>query len=62
VRIGGKFNGRIFAPNVVLDSSAEITGRVFHTNVTVASGARIDGRMPWRPVNFFASLSHLPEE
>ncbi len=62
VRIGGKFNGRIFAPNVALDSSAEITGRVFHTNVTVASGARIDGRMPWRPVNFFESLSHLPEE
>jgi cytoskeletal protein CcmA (bactofilin family) len=62
VRIGGKFNGRIFAPNVVLDSSAEVTGRVFHTNVTVANGARIDGRMPWRPVNFFESLSHLPEE
>jgi len=62
VRIGGKLKGRIFAPNVVFDSSAEVTGRVFHTNVTVANGARIDGRMPWRPVNFFESLSHLPEE
>lgn len=61
-RIAGKLNGRIFALNVALDSSAEITGRVFHNNVTVAKGARIDGRMPWRPVNFFESLSHLPEE
>jgi cytoskeletal protein CcmA (bactofilin family) len=61
-RIGGKLNGRIFAQNVAFDSSAEVTGRVFHNNVTVAKGARIDGRMPWRPVNFFESLSHLPEE
>jgi cytoskeletal protein CcmA (bactofilin family) len=61
-RIGGKFNGRIYAVNVAIDSSAEITGRVFHHNVTVASGARIDGRMPWRPLNFFESLDHPSEE
>lgn len=62
VRIGGKFNGRIYALDVALDSSAEVTGRVFHHNVTVAKGARIDGRMPWRPLNFFESLSKIPEE
>ena len=62
VRIGGKFNGRVYALNVALDSSAEVTGRVFHHNVTVAKGARIDGRMPWRPLNFFESLSKIPEE
>ena len=62
VRIIGKLNGRIYAPNVTLDSSAVVSGRVFHTNVTVATGARIDGRMPWRPVNFFESLSRIPEE
>ena len=61
-RIGGKFSGRIYAVNVAIDSSAEITGRVFHHNVTVASGARIDGRMPWRPLNFFESLDHPSEE
>ena len=61
-RIGGKFNGRIYALDVAIDSSAEITGRVFHHNVTVAKGARIDGRMPWRPLNFFESLSKIPEE
>jgi cytoskeletal protein CcmA (bactofilin family) len=61
-RIGGKFSGRIYALNVAIDSSAEITGRVFHNNVTVASGARIDGRMPWRPLNFFESLVHPSEE
>jgi cytoskeletal protein CcmA (bactofilin family) len=62
VRVIGKLNGRIYATNVALDSSAQVTGRVFHTNVSVATGARIDGRMPWRPVNFFQSLSKIPEE
>lgn len=61
-RIGGKFSGKIYALNVAIDSSAEITGRVFHNNLTVASGARIDGRMPWRPVNFFESQIHPSEE
>jgi len=61
-RIGGKFSGRIYALNVAIDSSAEITGRVFHHNVTVANGARIDGRMPWRPLNFFESLVHPSQE
>ena len=62
VRIIGKINGRIYAPDVTLDSSAQVNGRVFHTNITVATGARIDGRMPWRPINFFESLSKIPEE
>ena len=62
VRVIGKLNGRIYATNVTLDSSATVTGRVFHTNLPVATGARIDGRMPWRPVNFFESLTRIPEE
>ena len=61
-RIGGRVSGRVFALNVELDSSAQITGRVFHHSVTVANGARIDGRMPWRPLNYFESLEHFPEE
>ena len=60
-QIGGRFSGRIFALNVALGSSAEITGRVFHHTVTVANGARIEGRMPWRPLNFFQSLKQIPE-
>jgi cytoskeletal protein CcmA (bactofilin family) len=60
-QIGGRFIGRIFALNVALGSSAEVTGRVFHHTVTVASGARIDARMPWRPLNFFESLKQIPE-
>lgn len=62
VRIVGKLSGRVYALNVVIESSAEVTGRVFHHNVSVAKGARIDGRMPWRPINFFESLSKFPEE
>jgi cytoskeletal protein CcmA (bactofilin family) len=61
VRIGGRLNGRVFAFNVTLDSSADVTGRVFHHTVTVARGARIDGRMPWRPLNFFESFEQPPE-
>src|SRR5262245_25475275 len=34
--IGGRLNGRVFARNVTLESSADITGRVFHNNITVA--------------------------
>ena len=33
--IEGRLNGRIFALNVTLESSAEITGRVFHNTITV---------------------------
>lgn len=62
VRIGGRFQGRIFAFNVTLDSSADVTGRIFHHFVTVAKGARIDGRMPWRPLNYFESFDQPPEE
>lgn len=61
VRVAGRLNGRIFALNVILDSTAEITGRIFHHTVTVEKGARIDARMPWRPLNFFESLEQLPE-
>ncbi|HET7335219.1 MAG TPA: polymer-forming cytoskeletal protein [Rhizomicrobium sp.] len=61
VRIEGRLNGRVFAHNVTLESSADITGRIFHHTVTVESGARIDGRMPWRPVSYFESLDQLPE-
>jgi cytoskeletal protein CcmA (bactofilin family) len=60
-RIGGRFNGRIFAINVTLDSSADVTGRVFHNTITVAKGARIDARMPWRPPSYFETLDQLPE-
>jgi cytoskeletal protein CcmA (bactofilin family) len=62
VLIGGRLSGRVFALNVTLDSSADITGRIFHNTVTVAKGARIDGRMPWRPLNYFDSLDQLAEE
>ncbi len=59
--IEGRLNGRIFAINVTLESSAEITGRVFHNTITVARGARIDARMPWRPPSYFETLDQLPE-
>lgn len=60
-QISGKVLGRVFALHVSLDSSAEVTGRIFHHTVEVARGARIDARMPWRPLNFFETLEHLPE-
>jgi cytoskeletal protein CcmA (bactofilin family) len=61
VQIGGRLTGRIFALNVTLDSSADVTGRIFHHEVTVAKGARVDARMPWRPPSYFESLEQLPE-
>ena len=60
-QISGRVLGRVFALNVTLDSSAEVTGRIFHHTVEVARGARIDARMPWRPLNFFETLEQLPE-
>ena len=60
-QISGRLLGRVFALNVTLDSSAEVTGRIFHHTVEVARGARIDARMPWRPLNFFQTLEQLPE-
>ena len=59
--ISGRVHGRVFALNVMLDSSAEVTGRIFHHTVAVARGARVEARMPWRPINFFETLDHLPE-
>ena len=62
VHIGGKLNGRVFAANVTLDSTADITGRIFHNTADIATGAVIDGRMPWRPLNFFEELKQPPEK
>jgi cytoskeletal protein CcmA (bactofilin family) len=59
--IGGRLNGRVFALNVTLESSADVSGRVFHNNITVARGARIEARMPWRPPSYFETLDQLPE-
>jgi cytoskeletal protein CcmA (bactofilin family) len=61
VHIEGRLNGRIFALNVTVESSANVTGRIFHNTVTVAKGAHIDGRMPWRPPSYFETLTQLPE-
>jgi len=61
VVIAGRLIGRIFAPTVSIEASAEIEGRIFHTNVTVARGARVTARMPWRPVSYFETLDQLPE-
>jgi cytoskeletal protein CcmA (bactofilin family) len=61
VLVVGRLNGRIFAINVTLASSADVTGRVFHNAITVERGARIDARMPWRPPSYFETLDQLPE-
>lgn len=61
VVIAGRLNGRVFAPTVTIEASAEVEGRIFHTNVSVERGARVNGRMPWRPVNYFETLDQLPE-
>ena len=61
VRIGGRLNGRVFALNVTLDETADVSGRIFHNTVTVARGARFEGRMPWRPPSYFEALDQLPE-
>jgi cytoskeletal protein CcmA (bactofilin family) len=61
VEISGRLNGRVYAFNVTLDSSADIIGRIFHHIANVAKGARIDGRMPWRPLSFFETFDQPPE-
>lgn len=61
VKIAGRFSGRIFAPNVAVEATADVQGRIFHTTVTVARGAKVDGRMPWRPAQYFETLEELPE-
>ena len=61
VLITGRLSGRVFAPTVTIEASAEVEGRIFHTQVTVARGARIDARMPWRPNSYFETLDQLPE-
>jgi len=59
--IVGRLNGRIFAVNVTLAGSADVSGRVFHNTITVERGAHIDARMPWRPPSYFETLDQLPE-
>ncbi|HET7083300.1 MAG TPA: polymer-forming cytoskeletal protein [Rhizomicrobium sp.] len=61
VVIAGRLNGRVFAPNVTIEASAEVEGRLFHTTISVARGARMNGRTPWRPVSYFDTLDQLPE-
>jgi cytoskeletal protein CcmA (bactofilin family) len=61
VVIGGKLEGRVYAPTVLVEVTAQVTGKLFHHTIEVMRGARVDGRTPWRPVNFFETLDHLPE-
>jgi len=61
VVIGGRLEGRVYAPTVLVEVTAQVTGRLFHHTIEVIRGARVDGRTPWRPVNFFENLDHLPE-
>jgi cytoskeletal protein CcmA (bactofilin family) len=61
VVIGGKLEGRVYAHTVLVEVTAQVTGKLFHHIIEVMRGARVDGRMPWRPVNFFENLDHLPE-
>lgn len=61
VLIGGQMKGRVFAPTVAVDASADVNGRIFHNTVTVAQGAKFEGRMPWRPPSYFETLDQLPE-
>lgn len=61
VRIAGRFSGRVFAPNVTIEATADVQGRIFHNTITVARGARVDGRMPWRPSSYFETLEDIPE-
>ena len=61
VVIHGRLNGRVFAPAVTIEASAEVDGRIFHTTIAVAQGARVNGRMPWRPASYFETLDQLPE-
>ena len=60
--IGGRLNGRIIAPVVVVEETGAVVGRIFHNEVTVAKGAFVDGRMPWRPINHFDKSATLVEE
>ena len=61
VVIAGRLDGRVFAPTVAVEETADVQGRIFHTTASVARGARFEGRMPWRPLNFFDTLDQLPE-
>lgn len=61
VVINGRMNGRVFAPSVAIEATAEVDARIFHTNMTVARGAHVSGRMPWRPLSYFETLEKLPE-
>jgi cytoskeletal protein CcmA (bactofilin family) len=60
--IGGRLNGRIFAPIVVVEETGAVVGRIFHNEITVAKGGFVDGRMPWRPINHFDKSATSVEE
>ena len=60
--IGGRFNGRIIAPVVVVEETGAVVGRIFHNELTVAKGAFVDGRMPWRPISHFDKSATSVEE
>ncbi len=60
--IGGRLDGRVIAPFVVVEETGAVVGRIFHHQITVAKGAFVDGRMPWRPLNHFDESASLLEE
>ena len=62
VLLCGRLKGRVFALNVTIAAGAILEGRVFHNTIKVAKEAQIEGRMPWRPINFFETLTDLPKE
>lgn len=61
VHLGGRLTGRVFARNVTLAYTADVTGRIFHHTLTIEKGAHVDARTPWRPINYFETLDKLPE-
>jgi len=62
VLLCGRLKGRVFALNVTIAAGAILEGRVFHHTIIVDKEAQIEGRMPWRPLNFFETLTDLPKE
>jgi cytoskeletal protein CcmA (bactofilin family) len=62
VLLCGRLKGRVFALDVTIAPGAILEGRVFHHTISVAKEAQIEGRMPWRPLNFFETLTDLPKE
>ena len=61
VVIGGKLEGRVYAPTVLVEVTAQVTGKLFHHTIEVVRGARVDGRTPKRPVKFIETHDHHHE-